>query len=293
MRTDRVAVVTMAYGDAFLPKWIDHHAAQVGRENLYVLSHGASEAHDALCRGLNHVTLPRRFGADFERVRYALLNDLCNGLLAIYAAVILLDQDEMVVPAPHLGTTLGAYVPGLAEAFHCPIGLNVFADPPDGPPLDWARPVLRQAPLVDYSASYTKPCIRRRRGRVSLGNHAASFATPRVDPNLLLFHLKAADPALTTRYAAVADEMRALDATAPGVADWLRSPASLSWLNFARKRHVPHSGRGPYPVRDPVEATADVRRVGRMGRFEPRWRGVLKGQTVPAFRLPEGYRDLL
>ena len=281
MKTDNVAAITMVYGDAFIEKWVEHYAAQVGRSNLFVISHGDNPLHRQVCEGLNHIVLPRVFDATFENARANLINRFANGLLSVYRAVIFTDVDEFISVDPSRDQTLGVYLRSLDTKVVAPVAFNVLAD--DGSQdIDWTRPILEQANIMRYAPFFCKPCIRFEPVEHNWGAHALkNSGTFEVDPNLLMFHLKYIDAKLWGRYSALETEMNEETRSAAGMAGWQRS--DVKRMNAYRRIM---DGLEELDPRHAVEGRTEVERVRNVCR-------VKRDQRRPDFRLPAKYRHLV
>jgi len=286
MKTQKTAVVTMVYGDAFLKKWVDHYAAQVGRESLFVMSHGPNPTHDEVAAGTNHIVLPRAFTGNFDAARFNLLNNLCNGLLEVYSTVICTDVDELITPDPGLGVPLADYLRDRDAGVIAPVGFNVIT-PDLGTRIDWDRPVLEQAPLALYHPAFSKPVIRRAPCRLLQGGHRVAERRFEVDPNLWLFHLKFADSTLHGRYDGLIAELNAI------YGDAAEGRGILQWKTDKTKVQVfMENLRGKaFPEMTPQENTAGLLQV--LPDAEGRSYGVDVTERAAPFLLPQDVRECL
>ena len=200
-----IVFVTMARGDhATLDLWVRHHARLAGgRQNLVVVSHGADAEHDRIAQGCSRLTLP--FDPDaiqFEPRRLALLHGLVAGLVGYYRHVVILDNDELIVPAPELDLPLADYLDwiefeGVALS---PTGFDLTQRPSSEPePLDFTRPILRQRRHGYLHGEYSKPCIFRAPPPGGGNQHALTGQPWQIDPLIALIHLRFADRTHGTR----------------------------------------------------------------------------------------------
>jgi hypothetical protein len=204
MKTENIAAITMVYGSAFLEKWISHYSAQFGSSNLFVISHGYDEEHVNLCSNVNHMTIPRVFDERFEKSRINLINNMANGLLSAYRAVVFTDVDEMICIDPKLDTSLADYIRESEAPVLAPIGLNVLPENTEHT-IKWSEGLLSQTRKVVYAPRFCKPCIRKTVAKQGAGGHALFNRTFEVDENILLFHLKYIDTKIGGRYRKLGD----------------------------------------------------------------------------------------
>jgi hypothetical protein len=280
MKTDEIAVVTMVYGDAFLEKWIAHHAALFGRRNLIVISHGADPRHDMLCEGLSHITIPRAFDERFAAARMDMVNGIANGLLQAYRRVIFLDVDEVLALDPGIDCGLADYLRRADDPVLAPLGIELVPPSRDFVP-DWSRAIAAQAPRAIFSQPYCKPCIRATEVMQRPGGHAVN-ARFRVDPNLLLLHLKYVDPTLYGRYDALVEQMESFAARPSGKAH--------HWTKIRRGRPPgAPSNLGTWPVAPPASVSEGLR---DMEEPSPGWFRCDRSREGVSFTLPEAYRGI-
>jgi len=187
----QVAVLTMVRDEGpMLRRWVDHHAALVGLDNLVVLDDQSSDGStDDL--GCTVHRLPVLDGERFEPIRMQLTSGLAAALLAVYDYVVLLDADELLVTSPEfdtLGDLLAAR--GYPEVVGA-VALNLVHAPGDAP-LDLCRPVLDQRRYAVFTPLMCKPVLKRVPAAWVRASHGirAPYA---IDPDLFLLHLKFAD----------------------------------------------------------------------------------------------------
>lgn len=185
----RTACVTMVWRDpAFLRLWISYYAPLVGRDALYVVSHGGEPEVEEIARGCNVIAIPRDPpDASFDETRWQLLSDLASGLTHVYDQVIVGDVDELIIsltPGETVIDQLHRTRLGLVTA---PAGYELIQE--DDNPLDPGRPILGQCYQGVLSASYSKPGILTAPARLTAGGHGAE--TPfDLRPELALLHLR-------------------------------------------------------------------------------------------------------
>lgn len=197
--------VTMVRGDyPMLDLWVRHHETLAGsRDHLVVISHGADPRHDRLARGCSRLVVPHdSTGAGFEPRRVALLHGLVGGLLGYYRHVVVLDCDEMLVPAPELATPLADHLDSVAfrGVALSPAGFDLTQRPVSEPaPLDFTRPILDQRRYGYLHGEYSKPCIFRAAPRAGGNQHALIGEPWQIDPMIALIHMRFADQGFGTR----------------------------------------------------------------------------------------------
>lgn len=196
----RVAALTMVYKDHwFLRKWMDYYGAHLGRENLYILSHGRDPEIEEITRGANLSVLPRSGPIPaFDRKKADLLNAFIEVLHDCYQAVIAGDVDELIAVDPAVtAAPLKAVI--MARSRHRAAAINCFAwelrPTARDAPFDPTRGILQQRPHAMCMPLYCKPAISFQPIRLTPGQHG-SDADPNLTPDLLLFHLRYANEAV-------------------------------------------------------------------------------------------------
>ncbi|WP_161555863.1 glycosyltransferase family 2 protein [Mangrovicoccus ximenensis] len=286
MKTRNVAAVTMAYGEHFIEKWIRHYGSQIGAENLFVISHGASDFHNRACAGVNHVTVPRAVCDTIERHRATLLSDFANALLESYHCVIVADTDELIAVDPDAGLPLKDYLLSRDGGAAAGLGFNIF-QPDPGRAIDWSRPVLEQAHLMQFSAPFSKPALRWERCQHTPGGHGLRDRKFAVDENLYLFHLKFCDAAAFGHFDRVAEDFaRELGERQQAPSNHIRH-----WLAGSdhAKATVERWSRRPAGIMAPRDA---ARGCYEMGDFGSEGAVVQRTGQGPVFSIEERYRAL-
>lgn len=200
-----VCAITMVKDDYFfLEKWIEYYGEQLGISNLIVISHGLDPVVVEIAKNVSVIPAPQRLNDSighqrFELDRFNLINNICNGLVRYYDAVLFVDVDEFVVVDPKLDQTISEYVASHPDVstFTC-LGLDVFQKRsilPD--PIRANECVLSQRFTAKVEPLYSKPVITRKEVVRSVGNHNSSDPVLFVGPDLYLFHLKWMDCGLS------------------------------------------------------------------------------------------------
>lgn len=116
-----------------LRRWLEHYDGLIGRENLYIVSHGNDPKHREIAEGANVLGLPRTGLDTFERTRNFALNDFMRGLEKYYDAIIRADVDEFVFVDPAVHESIGAALGSVDADAWFAVGFNIFGDPEDKP----------------------------------------------------------------------------------------------------------------------------------------------------------------
>jgi len=200
----QMAAMTMVGGDYFfLKRWVDYYGRQLGRENLYILSHGGDPEHRKIGEGCNVIYLPHdRSRHRFNQRRWQMLSLITTGLTQSYNWVLTTDVDEIVAVDPGVHDSL----PGYLSRFRTdempqvvtPFAIEMVHNPVlERQPLDGEAPILSRRRLFRLNANYAKPCITRRRITFFPGGHYANHPKLFLDPHLYLFHLRFIDYGMT------------------------------------------------------------------------------------------------
>ncbi len=195
-RARRVAALTMAYDSpVLLDKWVRHYGDLLGRENLFILSHGISSAQQEVAAGCNYLTVPRDSINDIGEVKAVLLSNMSATLLGAYQAVVCGDVDELIVLDPGLSAgSFSDYILELPDdSVVAPLGFDVIPEAGyfDGDQRSTiAEPLLRQVNRAIFDWEFCKPSILKRPVRLSIGQHGVIGGRFSLDTNLVLIHLK-------------------------------------------------------------------------------------------------------
>jgi len=192
-----LGVMTMAYQDYdLLDTWVRYYEKQVGREHLYVLSHGNDPRHAEICAGANVIHLPRDPSMlELDRRRWFLINQFTNGFLRYYNWMISGDVDELVVLDPEQGDSLVDYLKekstrGCPKSIS-PFGIEIVHNPEyEHEALDKTGHILQKRRLFRLNSNYAKPCIVRSDVGFTIGGHANNHKPRYLDDHLYLIHLR-------------------------------------------------------------------------------------------------------
>jgi Glycosyl transferase family 2 len=290
----RAAAMTMVRGDHFfLRRWLDYYGAQVGREHLYVLSHGNDPEIRRIAEGANVIHVPYdESRTKVEAKRWAIQSHFTNGLLRYYNWVICGDVDEMVVVdpdvAPGLLDYLDQFAPRATPAVVCPLGIEIIHNPALEPePMEDGVPILSRRRIFRLNANYSKPCITRIPLTFSPGGHSCTHHDRTVDPHLFLMHLRFVSHDLTLARLQSRKAMKLREAETVG-AEVIRRPIwekdAESYLELSKKE----------PVAETVEF-ADFRRimVEQKKSVEPGGHWFFGGgRSKDLYRLPQRFAGL-
>lgn len=187
----------MVYQDYdLLETWVRYYEKQVGRDHLYVLSHGNDPEHRKIADGANVIGIPRDPTMHrLERKRWFLMTQFTNGFLRYYNWMIATDVDEIVVLDPEQGDSLITYLKGFdtprAPKSLSPFGIEIVHNPDlEKEPLVAGGPILPRRRLFRLNANYAKPCVVRQDLAFTIGGHANTHQPRYLDDHLYLIHLR-------------------------------------------------------------------------------------------------------
>lgn len=197
-----LAAVTMVYQDyAFLKRWYNYYAAQIGAENLFIFSHGNDEEHRKIAADANVMNVPRDVSMwKFDRRRWRMMSQFASGMLEFYNWMLVSDVDEIVVIDPQISRSLPTY---LTDRFSdlrtsprsiSPFGLNIVHVPEEEPlPIEDGVKVLSRRRFFYPSRVYSKPCLFREPAMFGPGGHRNNLGRRVLSDDLYLLHLKMYD----------------------------------------------------------------------------------------------------
>ena len=104
--------MTMVGGDHFfLERWVEYYGRHLGREHLYILSHGGDPEHRRIAAGCNVIYLPFDETRNcFNQRRWQMLSRLTSGFTNFYNWVLVGDVDEIVAVDPDVSDNLIDYI---------------------------------------------------------------------------------------------------------------------------------------------------------------------------------------
>lgn len=199
-----MAAMTMVGGDHFfLERWVDYYGRHLGREHLYVLSHGGDPAHRDIAEGCNVIYLPHdptRYC--FNQRRWQMLSMFTSGFTRYYNWVLTGDVDEIVAVDPAVSENLVDYFtrfpPEDRPPVVSPLAIEMVHNPALEPePLESGRNILDVRRIFRLNANYNKPCITRNKITFAPGGHFANEKRGFLAPDLFLFHLRFIDHDMT------------------------------------------------------------------------------------------------
>lgn len=238
----KMAAMTMVGGDHFfLERWVDYYGRQLGRQNLFVLSHGGDPEHKRIAKGCNVIYLPfdeTRYC--FNQRRWQMLSRVTSGFTNFYNWVLVGDVDEIVAVDPDVSDNLVDYLSAMPEKRRpkviTPFAIEMVHNPTLEPePITPGRNILDVRKIFRLNANYAKPCITATKLDIVPGGHFASHPKLHLDPHLYLFHLRFIDYGMTearlaTRRAQRTLQSGSLDETERAVTGWDTAWATYSAL---------------------------------------------------------------
>jgi hypothetical protein len=235
-----VCALTMVGGDHFfLKRWVDYYGAQLGRENLIILSHGGDPEHKRIAKGANVIYLPHDPTRNcFNQRRWQMLSRFTSGFTRFYNWVICGDVDEIVVVDPAEGVGLVDYLARMGGQKTRPKVLTPFAiemvhNPDLEPePLTDGTPILGARRLFRLNANYAKPCVVRDIVEFVPGGHFANHPVLTLDPHLYLFHLRFIDYGMTEARLATRRAQRVIQSGELGESDRAVTGWDSAWATY-------------------------------------------------------------
>jgi hypothetical protein len=184
------AVITMVHNEpVFLPLWLRYYSRFFRPEEIHVLD---NETTDGSTDREGFVRIPIEHGTVDHTWMVRTIEDLQRDLLGRYDMVLVTDVDEIVVPAPAVGT-LGDYLDRFDEEWVNCLGYELLHMKDSEPPLDLDRPVLQQRGWWFFNGAYDKAALATEPMRWRPGFHGREDFHYRFDPDLRLIHLHRMD----------------------------------------------------------------------------------------------------
>lgn len=293
----RYAALTMVHQEeAHFELWLNYYGTMLGRENLYVITHGGDPKIVAMAEGCRLIYLPRlSVGGNFDASRFEVLNTFANFLLTQYEGVIAGDVDELIFVDPALGLSLVEFAEQHRAASPAlrAFGFNVFEREGDSP-LDLSRPILSQRRHVRCEQDYCKPLIVFSRPEWSVGYHAVR-GEPYLPDGLYLAHLHYVSAKLVK---AIAKQRAETLSENPQISE-SRAFRAKWWGNRAKHARDYMRLMSARPVEELDDRIEELRGELRANIVQSRWGG--RGYTQMAFpkrqdyvlRLPERFGQVL
>ncbi|KAF0170449.1 MAG: Uncharacterized protein FD162_3524 [Rhodobacteraceae bacterium] len=234
------AAVTMVWSDNwFLSRWLAYFGPRLGRENLYVITHGPDAIAAELSQGCNVLTVPRdEITVDFDVVRWKFLSHFTSSLAQFYHSVLCLDVDELVVPtAPD--RTLSEVLSSLSRTTSWAMpGFEVFPAAPGTETYANGEGIARQSGSALFSPFYSKSCVATGQIDFYPGAHGAGPEKPSLTNDLALLHLRFVSGAELERRRIEREKLTssAYDAAGVTTEEMTASGRLVSWAH-ARRRH--------------------------------------------------------
>ncbi|GAB1363205.1 hypothetical protein MASR1M32_24410 [Rhodobacter sp.] len=237
----QLGVLTMAYQDHFfVERWYRYWSAQIGAENLYLMSHGNDPAHREICKGATVLHIPRDPSMfKFDVRRWRSMGFIASGLLEFYRWMVVSDVDEIVVADPRVAASVPDWISQTLPEGRgtprniAPLCLELVHLPQEEPEriADDAT-ILSRRRIFRPNWNYSKPCLIGAPGLFGPGGHRNNLG-PRVLPNdLYTLHLKYFD---RERLEDTADRRRRLVAEAEAAGSAIDS--THSWGHTLQSYH--------------------------------------------------------
>lgn len=189
-RRPRRAIITIVNDESvFLPIWLRYYSRFFAPRDIYVLD---NETADGSTAGKGFVRIPVSHDALDNLWMVGRVQELQHELLERYDVVVVTDVDEIVAPAPALGT-LGDYLDRFQEESVNCLGYEVIHMRDREPPLRLDRPLLAQRGHWFYNDTYDKPAVATVPLEWGPGFHIRADLHFELDPDLRLIHLHRLD----------------------------------------------------------------------------------------------------
>jgi Glycosyl transferase family 2 len=186
----RRAIVTMVHNEAvFLPIWLHYYSRYFAAGDIYVLD---NESVDGSTERDGFVRIPVEHDHVDHTWMVRTIEQLQHELLDRYDIVVVTDVDEIIVPAPQLGT-LGDYLDRFDEEWVNCLGYELLHMRDREPALQLGRPILGQRRTWYFNGAYDKAAVAMVPMRWRPGFHGREDFQFNSDPDLRLIHLHRMD----------------------------------------------------------------------------------------------------
>jgi hypothetical protein len=192
----KIAALTFVYNESVnLPIWRRYYGEQFGDRNLFIIDRESNDGSTDDLGDANRIRVPR--DAFDDRKKVECISSLQNALIPYYDAVVCGDCDEIVVPNPTRHKNLSDYINNLEFDYATCVGIDVIHIINQEPPIDLKQPILSQRHYGRFQSAGCKTLVSRAPLRWAPGNHGCN-RQPRVDPDLVNFHLRLMDYNIAT-----------------------------------------------------------------------------------------------
>ena len=235
----RMMAMTMVGGDHFfLSRWVEYYGRQLGRENLFVLSHGGDPEHKRIAEGCNVIYLPFDETRNcFNQRRWQMLSRLTTGFTNFYSWVLVGDVDEIVCVDPAVADSLPDYLERYAvrrgPRVITPFAIEMVHNPVLEPePIAEGRNILDVRRIFRLNANYANPCITCDKIDIAPGGHFANHPKLHLDPHLYLFHLRFIDHDMTEGRLAMRRAQRVIQSGALEEVERAKTGWDTAWETY-------------------------------------------------------------
>ncbi|RBW55068.1 hypothetical protein DS906_16295 [Ruegeria sp. A3M17] len=167
----------------YFEKWVGYYASQLGRENVYILSHGADPEIDRIGQGCNVVAILRDgLHQSFDYARWRMLSDFSAMLTQFYDRVIVSDCDELLMTVD--GSPLVEYPFEFQENAAGAVGFNLVATWDD----EDQGALISDSKYCVFEIPHSKPCLVQRKVSFGTGGHGIMHDNFELLPGLFNLH---------------------------------------------------------------------------------------------------------
>lgn len=191
MSKRRAAVFTIVQDEPFfLPIWLKYYERFYDPSDIYVLVHDGGDVAGAA----NVVPVHNAHSCDYNWLAVT-ASEFQSFLLQSYDWVLYTDVDEIVFACPlTYPGGLREYIARCTQPTPRCDGFNLIHMPDREPdPIDLSRPILHQRTHMFGASDYCKPLLASHPLAWVTGFHHASNASPVLDKNFILMHLRRID----------------------------------------------------------------------------------------------------